>query len=199
MPPATCSPWTRGPAWSSAVDRAGDVFVSARNLGGAGRVYRYDASGALQASWQVPIAPPPSLPFARLPIAVDAAGHAYVLTGTDSQSPLAQAVYRTAGTRAAAVRVTAPSGRTATTTATVEARLAPPPGLLGASIDAGAQFTDTPRVSVRLVWRPFDTGVVISNDGGFAGARTFPIAAEIRGPCSPPARSGCPRRSTCAS
>jgi len=98
-------------------------------------------------------------------------------TGT---TPTATATYATAGVRTPAVRVTAPSGRTATASAQpVDVRLAPPPGLVGVSILAGAQFTDSPRVTLHLVWRADDTAVVISNDGGFANARTVPVAAEI--------------------
>jgi hypothetical protein len=98
-------------------------------------------------------------------------------TGT---TPHATATYATAGVRTPAVRVTAPSGRTATASAQpVDVRLAPPPGLVGVSILGGAQFTDGPRVTLHLVWRPDDTEVVISNDGGFANARTVPVAAEI--------------------
>jgi streptogramin lyase len=95
-------------------------------------------------------------------------------------TPQATATYATAGVRVPAVRITAPGGRTATASAQpVDIRLAPPPGAVGVSIDAGAQFTNTPHVTLRLVWHPDDTAAVISNDGGFANARTVPVAAEI--------------------
>ena len=52
-------------------------------------------------------------------------------------------------------------------------------GPVGVSVDAGARFTNDPRVTLSLVHPPGATQALISNDGGFAGARTVPVARTI--------------------
>lgn len=88
--------------------------------------------------------------------------------------------FSSVGRRAVGVRVTGSSGRTATAQASVDVSRAPPPGVVGVSINAGAQFTNDPSVEVRPVWPRFTTTLTISNDGGFAGSAAFPVDAGVR-------------------
>lgn len=55
----------------------------------------------------------------------------------------------------------------------------PPPGPVGVSINEGAPYVSKARVRLSLVWPAGATAVTIANDGGFADARSFPVAARI--------------------
>jgi hypothetical protein len=55
---------------------------------------------------------------------------------------------------------------------------APPPGAVGISINDGAQYTNDPDVDLRVVWQLGDNTVLLSNDGGFAGAEPLPVSAH---------------------
>ncbi|HEX2087384.1 MAG TPA: hypothetical protein VHF89_17005 [Solirubrobacteraceae bacterium] len=83
------------------------------------------------------------------------------------------------GNPSPAVRVTDEVGNRATARTEVSVRAAPPPGFPGISIDDGARFTNDPDVTLTVVWVPLSTGVLVANDGGFAGATPLPLAAEI--------------------
>ncbi|MDQ5807794.1 MAG: Ig-like domain-containing protein, partial [Actinomycetota bacterium] len=85
----------------------------------------------------------------------------------------------TTGEHHPAVRVTDAVGHTATAAVDVSARPVPLPGFAGVSIDDGARYTNDPDVTVRVVWPPLASGVALSNDGGFVGAPTLPLSAEI--------------------
>ncbi len=56
---------------------------------------------------------------------------------------------------------------------------ASPPGPLGASIDAGARYTNDPNVTVTLRWPRLAGTLFISNDGGFADAEQRTVAETI--------------------
>lgn len=56
---------------------------------------------------------------------------------------------------------------------------APPPGRVGVSINDGALYARRPAVQLSVVWPRGATGVLVSNDGGFANAREFPVQARI--------------------
>jgi hypothetical protein len=97
-------------------------------------------------------------------------------TGT---TPVASRSYAERGEVHVSVRVTAESGITDTAEGTFTVRLASPPGPVGVSINAGAQFTNDPNVTVSVRWPAFATSLLISNDGGFADAVTVPVDASI--------------------
>ena len=61
-------------------------------------------------------------------------------------------------------------------------RLTPPPGAVGASINAGDIATNDPNVTLSLVWPPLTSDALISNDGGFGpvgSTAAFPVGAQI--------------------
>jgi hypothetical protein len=87
--------------------------------------------------------------------------------------------FGTIGTKSAAVRLTSRGGSTGVATVNFEVRLAPPTDDTGASINRGAQFTNTPNVSVTLSWPAFATLSRLSNDGGFVGAASRGLAATV--------------------
>jgi len=64
-------------------------------------------------------------------------------------------------------------------TATSVAAPAPPPGRVGVSINDGALYARRPAVRISLVWPRGATGVLVSNDGGFADARELPVQPQI--------------------
>lgn len=78
----------------------------------------------------------------------------------------------TAGTKTVGVRVTSRGGSTSTTTISVEVRKAPPEGEPGFSINDGSPYTNSRAVQLALVWPAFATQARVSNDGGFARAKT---------------------------
>jgi Big-like domain-containing protein/PKD domain-containing protein len=75
--------------------------------------------------------------------------------------------YAEIGDRNLAVRVTDDAGLSATATKSLSVRPKPPAGLPGVSINGGDRFTNDPHVTVDVVWTPFATALVMSNDGGF--------------------------------
>jgi hypothetical protein len=58
---------------------------------------------------------------------------------------------------------------------------APPQGRVGVSIDEGDYAANTPHVVVDVVWPPFASELLISNDGGFnvQGTEQRPVASRI--------------------
>lgn len=77
------------------------------------------------------------------------------------------------------LRVRTPAGTPDRAVRSLEIRLAPPAGPVGASIEDGAQFTNDPHVMVWLRWPDFTRRATVSNDGGFADAQVFPVARQI--------------------
>jgi hypothetical protein len=72
-------------------------------------------------------------------------------------------------------------GRTASTSRRL--RVNDPPGaprLYGVSVNMGALYTNTPDVTLTLVYPPSTTGVVMSNDGGFMTALALDPSPRIR-------------------
>ena len=78
-----------------------------------------------------------------------------------------------------AVRVTDGAGHSSTQAVELSVRHAPPAGRAGVSIDDGARFTRDRDVTVRVIWPPLATTVLLSNDGGFDGAGEFPVAERV--------------------
>jgi hypothetical protein len=94
-------------------------------------------------------------------------------------TPTLTTTYTTAGVRTVRVRVTSRDGGTAVSEQPLDVRPAPPAGAVGISVNSGAQFTKDPDVTLSVVWPPLSSTVTVSNDGGFAGASTFPLAASV--------------------
>jgi hypothetical protein len=78
------------------------------------------------------------------------------------------------------LRVTDNDGLTSTASGPLVVT-APPPvgGQLGVSINDGAQYTNDPDVTVFAVWPTFASDALVSNDGGFKTAKSFPVAEKI--------------------
>ena len=90
-----------------------------------------------------------------------------------------------AGAAGVAVRVTAPSGRTATSRTFVDVRPAPPRGRVGIAINDGARFTNSPEVTLRVVWPALANRLRVANNAGFRGLRNLPLAPEVSWTLSP--------------
>ena len=89
--------------------------------------------------------------------------------------------YPAAGTFNPTVRVT--DGAGITTTASQELRVTAPSGTtnqFGVTINAGAQYTRTPDVTVSANFPAGVTQLLVSNDGGFLTPITFPAQREVK-------------------
>jgi len=93
--------------------------------------------------------------------------------------PTLSASFASAGARTVAVRVTAPSGKTATASVSSESRLAPPTGEVGVSINDAEEYTNNPEVNLWPVWPAGATEMRISNDGGFRNAETGVLGEKV--------------------
>lgn len=99
-------------------------------------------------------------------------------TGT---RPFIARSFPVAGQVRVSVRVTDAVGKTAVATETL--RVNDPPGaprLYGVSVDHGALFTNSPDVTLNLVYPGSTTGVVMSNDGGFLTAMALDPSPQMR-------------------
>jgi hypothetical protein len=95
-------------------------------------------------------------------------------------SPTLTHVYSTPGTFTVAVRVTDREGQTAAASTMMRVYATPPAGKqLGVSINNAALFTNDPHVTIYAVWPSWATDALISNDGGFGNAQSFPVAPMI--------------------
>ncbi len=97
-------------------------------------------------------------------------------TGT---TPTATRVYTSVGDLTVSVEVSSDLGTAATASRQVSVRPAPPAGPLGVTINEGAQFTNSPDVTISLVWPVFAGTASLANDGGFRTAGEFPLAPQI--------------------
>ena len=190
-----CLPFSSGNT-NVGVNLTGEVFVS-----DGSRVLRFDPS--IPSAALAPQAGPTltgaivrldasasAVPFASVADYewdLDGDGSFERSTGTVGETSTS---YATRGVRDVRVRVTAPSGKTAATSSSVDVRQAPPPGVVGVSINDGAQFTNDPRVTLRSVWPGLTTNLTVANDGGFAkpgisGGRKRPVDARLLRPGTP--------------
>lgn len=99
-----------------------------------------------------------------------------------ASSPTINHTFATPGTYTVQLRVTRAGGRVDTVGGTIRIAPAPPPGLVGVSIDGGIYATNNPHVTVELVWPAGATQALISNDGGFGAAgntTTLTLAPEV--------------------
>jgi hypothetical protein len=95
-------------------------------------------------------------------------------------SPLMVTSYPKPQTVNVGLRVTDNDGVTGAASGQVVISLQPPPAKqLGVSINDGAQYTNDPDVTVFAVWPGFASDALVSNDGGFKKAVTFPVAEQI--------------------
>jgi hypothetical protein len=97
-------------------------------------------------------------------------------TGT---SPTATTSFAASGAHHPAVRVTWSGGASAVASIALDVRIAPPPGVVGISVDAGTRFTNDPDTTLSLVWPHGATAAIISNDGGFFGATQVALAPAV--------------------
>ena len=89
--------------------------------------------------------------------------------------PTISKAYAKPATVKISLRVTDASGLTGTTTQSLVINGANGAGgLLGVTIDNGAQYTRTPNVTVTAVFPKGTTQMLISNDGGFLSPESFP-------------------------
>jgi streptogramin lyase len=94
-------------------------------------------------------------------------------------NPVVKTVFRKVGTRQITLRVTRPGGRVDVATAAYDIVPAPPDGPVGVSIDGGARFTNSRRVTVNAVWPAGTSQLYLSNDGGFQPHERFTVTAAI--------------------
>jgi hypothetical protein len=108
----------------------------------------------------------------------DLDGNASFETDTGSLAG-ADMSYETTGDRDVQVRVTDSAGRSATAFVPLSVTPAPLPGPPGVSINDAALVTRDAHVTLTLRWPHFATQMLVSNDGGFAGARPRPVSPEL--------------------
>ncbi len=176
--------------------QAGDGWIATDSTG---RLYVTDTAGVVRrvdrTSPDAAIAASASPVLTGAPVSFDASGssvpfsavtnYRWDLDGDGSferntgDTPTTSTSYASRGARKARVQVTAPSGKTATAVVPVDVRLAPPPGVVGVSVNNGAQFTNSPDVTLHPVWPAFTSTATISNDGGFAGAQALPVDGAL--------------------
>lgn len=85
----------------------------------------------------------------------------------------------TPGGRYIGVKLTSASG-TQTKRFTVLVQPKKPTGYVGATINAGARFTESVDVQLTLNWPEGATTALISNDGGFMAAQEVPLTRTVR-------------------
>ena len=88
-------------------------------------------------------------------------------------------VFTAAGIHTVGVRVTDTAGNRRTESVKVQVTPASPAGVIGVSINNGARFTNSVHVTLNLRWAPFAESALISNDGGFFGPASLPVAPEV--------------------
>src|SRR5207247_7073793 len=91
--------------------------------------------------------------------------------------PTTAKAYDTTATVTIGLRVTTGTGLSGVATQLLKVTQPPVGGRqLGVSINHGAQFTRTPRVTVTAIFPVSTTSMLFSNDGGFFGPDSFPPA-----------------------
>jgi hypothetical protein len=102
----------------------------------------------------------------------------------DPLGGMARVVYAQAGHYNVRVRATAAAGGSADSGPLdgppfLDVRPKPPAGTVGVSIDGGADYTNTPKVQLSIVWPRLSLQVFVANDGGFGGASGQALVASI--------------------
>jgi sugar lactone lactonase YvrE len=127
------------------------------SLVATGDLVSFDASGSIIDRSQIE----------RFEWDLDGNGSFETDTGT---SPTTQRSYGSRRAITPALRVTRSGGRVDGATATLEVRLAPPPGELGVSINSGDFATNDRHVTLSPVWPRLAESALVSDDGGFGAA-----------------------------
>lgn len=164
-----------------------------------------DPTGASR-SWDVDLTTPPVATLRLSPdrllvgdqLTLDASGSHDALDGTivdyqwdlgggefdhdTGSTPTNTTSFATAGRYTVRVMVTNEVGDSAIASATVDVGPAPPPGQVGISINDGDYATNSPNVTLDVVWPAYSVNALISNDGGFGSngaTTTVPVAPQI--------------------
>ncbi len=137
---------------------------AAPNLALTGDTVNFDASGT------------GGLAKTRYEWDLDGDGTFEVDTGS---TPRTSRMYLEPGQVEAGVRVTNAIGLSDITTVPVVAKLRPPPGGVGVTINHGAEFTNDPNVTLSPVWPAYTTTLRVAGDGGFQDSAGFEVGEEI--------------------
>jgi hypothetical protein len=102
----------------------------------------------------------------------------------DALGGMAKVVYGQAGRYNVRVRATAAGGGSVDSGPLdgppfLDVRPKPPPGTVGVSINGGADYTNSPKVQLAIVWPRLSLQVFVANDGGFAGASGQTLSPSI--------------------
>lgn len=142
------------------------AFSISPNPALAGRTVTFDASASSDASG-----------IARYEWDLDGDGSFETDAGG---SPTTTRVYETPTTVMIRLRVTDGTGAQASAEKALKVTALPgTQGLLGISIDSGAQYTKDPSVKLLVKTPATANAVLVSNDGGFLAPSTFPVAQSI--------------------
>jgi hypothetical protein len=149
------------------VDPVQARFTIAPNPALAGRTVQFDGSASADASHKI----------TRYEWDLDGDGTFETDTGT---TPTTGRIFFNAGTFTIALRVTGDVGGTTTSTQSLKVNDATGSGpQIGVSINVGAQYANKPDVMLTIVAPPGATSLLVSNDGGFAGALPTPLTKEL--------------------
>jgi hypothetical protein len=142
------------------------AFTIAPNPVLPGRNVTYDGSSSSDANG----------PIAHYEWDLDGDGTFETDTGATAQ---ASKSYPATGTVPISLRVTDGVGLTNVTTNNLSVTATTIAGQLGMTIDNGAQYTNSPNVTLGIVGPPTITQLLVANDGGFLAARQFAPAKQI--------------------
>ncbi len=141
------------------------AFTAAPNPALAGRSITFDAGGSSDSGSGV----------ARVEWDLD--GDGAFETDTGAGRTVARS-FTEPGTYAVLVRVSDRVGLSATARIDQRVTAAGQTGPLGVSINDGARYTRSPKVTITASWPLFASQMLVSNDGGFATAATLPLSKQ---------------------
>jgi PKD repeat protein len=142
------------------------MFAIAPNPVLAGHSVAFDGAGSSDANG----------PIARYEWDLDGDGSFETDTGT---TPQATKTYTQSGSVAVQLRVTDGVGNTSIATNTLVVTAAVIAGQLGVTINGGAQYTNSPNVTLGVLAPASITQLLVSNDGGFLSPTVFAPAKTL--------------------